>query len=63
MRLEIIFIEGVDNNIIVDQIVQANLEDIYCSKLHYILKNGYLTKETVFRHFFNLSIDSKNCIC
>lgn len=30
-RLEIILIEGESNNTIIDQIVQANLEDSYCS--------------------------------
>ncbi len=62
-RLEIILIKKQNNSTIVDQVVQANLEDSYCSKLCYSLKNGYPTKEIDSRHFSDLSVDSKNCIC
>ena len=60
-RLEIISIEGKDNTII-DWVVQANLEDSYCSKLRHILKVDYLTKEIDSRHFSNLSVDLENYI-
>ena len=60
-RLEIISIKGKDNTII-DRVVQANLEDSYCSKLRYSLKADYPTKEIDSRHFSDLSVDSENCI-
>ncbi len=62
-KLEIILIKGENNNTIVDQVIQANLEDSYCSKLRHLLKNGYSIKKTDFRHFSDLSVDSRNCIC
>ncbi len=60
-RLEIISIKREDNTII-DQVIQANLEDSYCSKLRHSLKANYPIKEIDSRHFFDLSVDSKNCI-
>ena len=60
-RLEIMSIKGEDNTII-DRVIQANLEDNYCSKLRHSLKADYPTKEIGSRHFSNLSVDSKNCI-
>lgn len=56
-------IERENNNTIIDQVVQANLEDSYCSKLCHSLKDGYLAKEIDLHHFSDLSVDSKNCIC
>ncbi len=61
-RLEIILIKGEDNNTIVDQVVQANLKDSYCSKLRYSLQTGYPSKEIDSRHFSDLSVNSENCI-
>ena len=55
--------EGENNNTIVDQVVQAKLEDNYYSKLCHSLKDGYLAKKTNLHHFSDLSVDSKNCIC
>ncbi len=60
-RLEIISIKE-ENNTIIDQVVQANLEDSYCSKLRHSLKADYPTKEIDSRHFFDLSVDSENGI-
>ncbi len=60
-RLKIISIKGEDNTIM-DQVVQANLEDSYFSKLRHSLKADYPTTEIDSRHFFDLSVDSKNCI-
>ncbi len=60
-RLEIISIKEEDNTII-DRVVQANLEDSYCSKLYHSLKANYPTKEIDSRHFSDLSVDSENCI-
>ena len=62
-RLEIILIEGEVKSTIIDQVVQANLEDSYCSELHHLLKTGYPTKKIALRHFSDLSVDSENCIC
>lgn len=47
---------------IVEQVVQANLKDNYCFKLCNALKTGYLIEEIDLCHFFDLSVDSKNCI-
>ena len=55
-------IKGEDNNTIVDQVVQANLKDSYCSKLRHSLQTGYPSKEIDSRHFSDLSVDSENCI-
>ncbi len=60
-RLEIISIKEKDNTII-NRVVQANLEDSYCSKLRHSLKTDYSTKEIDSRHFSDLSVDSENYI-
>ena len=61
-RLEIILIKEEDNKTIINQVVQANIENSYCSKLYYLLKTDYSIKEIDFRHFFNLLVDTKNYI-
>ncbi len=61
-RLEIISIEGKDKTII-DWVVQANLEDSYCSKLRHLLKADYQIKEIHSYYFSDLSVDLENCIC
>ncbi len=55
-------IKGEDNNTIVNQVIQANLKDSYCSNLCYSLQTGYSLGEIDSRHFSNLSVDSENCI-
>ena len=60
-RLEIISIKREDNTII-DRVVQANLEDSYCSKLRYLLKADYPMKKIDSRYFSDLSVDLENCI-
>ena len=62
-RLEIVSIEEKKNITIVEKVVRANLEDDYCSKLRHSLKIGYPIKEIDSRHFPDLSVDSKNCVC
>lgn len=47
----------------INQVVQANLEDSYYFELSYFLNAGYSTKEIVSYHFSDLSVDLKNCIC
>lgn len=61
--MEIILIERENKNTIIDQLVQANLENSYCSKLYHLLKTGYLIKKMDICHFSDLSVDLKNCIC
>ena len=62
-RLEISSITMGENTTIIKQVVKANLEDDYCSKLHHLLETSHSGKEIDSRHFSHLSIDSKNCIC
>lgn len=62
-KLEISSIEEEENCIIVEQIVQANQEDSYCSKLCNALKTGYSIEKIDLRHFFDLLVDSENYIC
>lgn len=42
--------------------MQANLEDNYCWKLYYLLKDAYLAKKTNMCHFSNLSVNFEKCI-
>lgn len=62
-RLEIGSIKGEKNRTINKQVVQTNLKDSYYSKLRNALKTDYLIKEIDSRHFYNLSVNSENCIC
>ena len=62
-KLEIGLIKSKKNRTIIKQIVQANLEDSYCSKLRNALKTSYEIEKIDFCHFSNLSIKSENCIC
>ena len=62
-KLEISSITKGENTTIIKQVVKANLEDDYCSKLRHSLETGHSVKEIDFHHFSHLSVDSKNCIC
>ena len=62
-KLEISSITKGENTTIIEQIVKANLEDDYCSKLRHSLETGHSVKKIDLRYFSYLSIDSKNCIC
>lgn len=59
-KLEIILIEGGENMIIVEQVIQANLEDDYCFKLCHSLKIDCQIKDINSRHFSHLLVDSEN---
>ena len=62
-RLEISSITMGENTTIIEQVVKANLEDDYYSKLCHSLETGHLVKEIDLHYFSHLSVDSKNCIC
>lgn len=57
-KLEIISINGEKNMTFIEKVIQVNLKNDYCWKLHYSVKIDYSTKEIDLRHFSNLLIDS-----
>ena len=62
-RLKISLITKEENTTIIEQVVKANLEDDYCSKLYHSLETSHLVKKIDLHYFFHLLVDSKNCIC
>lgn len=54
-RIKTILIDTKNNNIIIDQLVQANMDNSYYFKLYHFLKACYQTKEIDFHHFSDLA--------
>lgn len=61
--MEIILIERKDIKTIIDLVLQANVENSYCSKLYHSLKANYSIKKIDFCYFSDLPVNLKNCIC
>lgn len=61
-RLEIILIEKNNNSTIINQVIKANFKDSYCFKLYHSLKDDSYIKEIDLFCFFNLLVNSKDCI-
>ena len=62
-KLEIILMKKEDNKTIINQMIQINLKNSYCSKLHHLVKTYYPIKKIDFYHFSDLLIDLENYIC
>ncbi len=62
-RLEISSIDPDESETISEKVIQANLTDLYCIKLHKIILTYSFIKSINTRHLSDLSIDTKGGIC
>lgn len=61
-KVKISFIKEEKNCNIIEQVIQANLKDNYYSKLCNVSKTSYSLEKIILHHFFNILVNSKNCI-
>ena len=62
-RLGINTVSEGGNSTLIKNVVKANLEEDYCSKLCHSLKTGQLAKKIDFCHLSDLLVDSRNSLC